>query len=161
MKDNEVRFYVSRSKNGYSCLRESGGGYTNTGEAVIIADKDGKRKNAIYIYRSGHLACRDHAVIPIIAGDYVIRADRSHRKISIMIYQIEKIFYDECICKVIMSIYDEDYQNLFNDDCVALYFSNIEKLWLAIKAAINKTLIYHCRQPVYINNYEGDLKWKN
>lgn len=158
MKDNEVRFYVSRSKNGYPCLRESGGGYTNTGEAVIIADKDGKRKNAIYIYRSGHLACRDHAVIPIIAGDYVIRADRSHRKISIMIYQIEKIFYDECICKVIMSIYDEDYQNLFDDGCVALYFSNIEKLWLAIKAAINKTLIYHCRQPVYINNYEGDLK---
>jgi len=158
MKDNEVRFYVSRSKNGYPCLHESGGGYTNTGEAVIIADKDGKRKNAIYIYRSGHLACRDHAVIPIIAGDYVIRADRSHRKISIMIYQIEKIFYDECICKVIMSIYDEDYQNLFDDGCVALYFSNIEKLWLAIKAAINKTLIYHCRQPVYINNYEGDLK---
>ncbi len=154
MKDNEVRFYVSRSKNGYPCLHESGGGYTNTGEAMIITDKDGNRKNAIYIYRSGHLACRDHAVIPIIAGDYVIRADRSHRKISIMIYQIEKIFYDECICKVIMSIYDEDYQNLFNDDCVALYFSNIEKLWLAIKAAINKTLIYHCRQPVYINNYE-------
>ena len=37
---------IIRSKSGIPCLWEQGGGYTNTGYAVIITDKNGdKAKN--------------------------------------------------------------------------------------------------------------------
>ncbi len=86
------KILIERTKKGYPAFWESGGGYTNTGEATIIANKDGQPKEAIYIKKRGHLANSEHALMPVEVGDYIIKADH-HRKdfyISVM-----KIVYIE------------------------------------------------------------------
>jgi hypothetical protein len=77
---------IERSKSGIPCIWEKGGGYTNTGEATIVAGKNGLPKKAIYIRQRGELANAEHALMPVEIGDYVIEANH-HRKdfyISVM-----------------------------------------------------------------------------
>ena len=73
-----LKIKIVESKRGIPCLWERGGGYSNTGEATLICDKDGWQKKAIYIRRSGSLACEEHALIPVKVGDVVVLA--SHHR---------------------------------------------------------------------------------
>lgn len=82
---------IERSKRGIPCLWESGGGYTNTGNARIITGKDGQPKKAIYIRRRGELANANHALIPLEAGDYIIEADHHRKDFHISLMRIVDI----------------------------------------------------------------------
>ncbi len=44
MENNMNMYQLEISRSGIPCLWESGGGYTNTGEAQIITDKQGYPK---------------------------------------------------------------------------------------------------------------------
>jgi Ni2+-binding GTPase involved in maturation of urease and hydrogenase len=52
---------------------ESGGGLSNTGKAFLIAGPNGDKKTAMYIRTAVQLACEEHALIPVVIGDIVIK----------------------------------------------------------------------------------------
>lgn len=128
------------------CLWEGGGGYTNTGWARVIAGKNGQKKNAIYVRRSGSLACENHALIPIEVGDYVILASHHRHDYEITIWRIAKI----------------DLQNLVAEGEAVCSYEMGEWypehpifLQQAIDAAWDKASCYHCRGPHYVQGYQS------
>ena len=58
---NAKKARIERTKKGYPAMWEAGGGFTNTGEATIIADKAGQPKKALYVRKRGPLANENHA----------------------------------------------------------------------------------------------------
>ena len=82
---------VEVTKKGYPALWECGGGYTNTGEATIIASSSGDPKKPVYIRRAGQLANKEHALFIIKPGDIIIRANHHREDFNIEILQVEKI----------------------------------------------------------------------
>lgn len=107
---------------------EQGGGYTNTGSAVIIADHNGYPKQAIEVYTTGELACGKHALIPVEVGDVIITVDRHRDRIAVTIRRITLI----------------DDVGIGGETCEDLICVD------AIEAAIAKSYDYHCRKPYYI-----------
>ena len=66
--------FIERTKKGLPALWERGGGYSNTGEATIIAGPNGKKKVPLYIRQRGTLACAHHALFVVHEGDIVIES---------------------------------------------------------------------------------------
>lgn len=126
-------FTIEISKKGIPCLWESGGGWSNTGYATVIAGKHGEAKKAIYVRTHGNLACDDHALIPVKVGDYVINAGHEHGNNTIEIFQITGINLDEKIAEAV----------------------SVEKipthLQDAVDACVDKSYDYHCRSSYYCN----------
>ena len=122
---------IEISKKGIPCLWESGGGLSNTGYATAIAGIHGETKKAICVKTHGDLACKDHALIPVKVGDYVIYAEHNRKEENIEVYQITGINLDDKIAE--LSQIDE-----------------IPKfLKSAINACVDKSYDYHCRTPYY------------
>lgn len=122
---------IEISKKGIPCLWESGGGWSNTGYATVIAGTHGEAKKAIYVRTYGDLACNDHALIPVQVGEYVINAEHNRKEENIEVYQITGINLDDKIAE--LSQIDE-----------------IPKfLKSAVDACIDKSYDYHCRTPYY------------
>ena len=92
------KIQAEKTKKGYPALWEQGGGYTNTGEAQIVCDSQGRPKKPVYIRRAGQLANREHALFIIQPGDVIIRANHHREDFSIEVLQVkgfEKSYYDE------------------------------------------------------------------
>lgn len=121
---------VTRSKRGLPCLWEKGGGLTNTGDAQIIADNMGYPKRAIYVRTYGDLACVDHALIPVQAGDHVVTVRRHRDKVAVRVDRIVSI----------------------GADVATLAPEGAPICYGAIEAAVEKSGDYHCRRPYYIQN---------
>ena len=79
---------IERTKKGYPALWEAGGGYTNTGEATIIASPSGCPKKPVYVRRRGHLANGQHALFILEKGDYIIKCNHHREDFNIYIYKI-------------------------------------------------------------------------
>ena len=134
-----MKMEIERTKSGIPCVWESGGGYTNTGVASIIAGKDGQPKKAIYVRKRGYLANGEHALIPISVGDYIIKADHHRGDFEVEIYKIVEVQKEKALIKQVN------------------YFSTGEwdaelpaYLETAVDTAIEKATCYHCREPHYI-----------
>lgn len=132
---------IEVSRRGIPCLWEQGGGYSNTGKAQIIASPDGTPKTAIYIARGGHLACGQHALIPVSQGDFVISLSHHRKDFQIAIMKIlaieaveEKATVDT-VAFFAMGEWDEEFP---------------EFLRPAIAASKAKATEYHCRSPFYV-----------
>lgn len=117
------------SKKGIPCLWECGGGWSNTGEAQIICDKNGNPKKALFERTRGDLACKEHALIPVKTRDRIIRVDRHRDRYKITAFVITAINNDVAECEPIRIT-----SNLYD----------------AVEAAKKKTCIYHCRTAIYI-----------
>ena len=129
---------IEKTKKGYPAFWEAGGGFTNTGEATIIANKDGQPKVAIYVRRRGHLANGEHALILIDVGDYIISANHHRGDFEIFVYKITKILKEEASIEKIAEFSNGEWDNLpqFLED--------------AVEAAMEKATCYHCRKPHFI-----------
>lgn len=141
---------IIRSKSGIPCLWEQGGGYTNTGYAVVITDKNGKAKKPIYIKRRGHLACEKHALIPIRKGDYFIRAHHHRKDFNIVVRKIKKIKDNTAEVEEVAEYSMGEWSTRLP-----------EHLKSAVEAAKAKALHYHCRIPYYIKEVlkdEGNIR---
>jgi hypothetical protein len=86
-----MNWNLEKTKHGIPALWERGGGYSNTGNALIIADANGNAKPANYIKKRGELACNEHALIPVTTGDYIISADHHRGDFDIRVYRIAAI----------------------------------------------------------------------
>jgi len=162
----EKKFYLEISKRGIPCLWESGGGATNTGDAQIIAHGDGLRITPIYINRRGHLSCGDHALIPVGQCDVVIVADHHRGDFNIQCFDLDGRVQEEIIpgqpersaggFGTNPAIPEKRLP--FMEGRLVSEFSNGEwdslegagELQLAVDAAKEKALCYHCREPHYI-----------
>ena len=107
-------FEIERTKKGFPALWEAGGGYTNTGEATIIASPSGAPKKPVYVCRRGHLANREHALFIIEKGDYIIKCNHHRRDFNIYIYKIidfktEKYFVEEDYFVFVEEIDEEEF----------------------------------------------------
>ena len=158
-----MKIEIERTKKGFPALWECGGGFTNTGEATIIAGKDGKAKNPIYIRKRGSLANGRHALIPIEVGDYVIEVDHHRKDFYISVMKIVDVDIEEqCATLESFALFSE---GEWNDKNIERVFSAWEAgdlrsiddiddevyfLCRAILAAHEKATCYHCREPHYI-----------
>lgn len=128
MSESKREIEITRSRSQIPCLWEKGGGWSNTGEAQIIADRQGNPKRAIHIRTHGDLSCRDHALIPVKKGDHVITVFRHRDRVSTQVERIVSIKGDTAtLVPEIEPICDE-----------------------TIRAAVDKCNDYHCRTPYYI-----------
>ena len=119
---------LHRCRSGLACLWECGGGLTNTGRAQLVASPTGKPKRAIYIRTHGDLCNGDHALIPVRVGDCVVSVDRHRDRVAVQV---------ECITAI-------------NGDTATLEHTDDLICWDVIRAAVEKSWDYHCRQPYYI-----------
>jgi hypothetical protein len=140
-------FELTISRTGIPCLWEHGGGWSNTGESVIIAGPDASPAKPIYIKRSGSLACARHALIPVHVGSVVIEAQHHRKDFSISVWQIKQI--NEKTAKAEMIAEYSMGEWVFNTEPhpEIVYTSH---LLAAVEAAQNKATCYHCREPHYV-----------
>ena len=134
---------VEKTKKGYPALWECGGGFTNTGEATIIASSSGGPKKAIYIRRRGSLANAHHALIPVEVGDYIIEANHHREDFEIQIFRILSFEVKEA----------ETYAVVEKANCFSMGEWDKElpaHLEQAVHTAMHKATCYHCRGPHFI-----------
>ena len=130
---------IERSKKGLPCLWEQGGAGSSTGNARIIAGKNGEPKTAIYIRTRGELSNSYHALIPVCVGDYVIKANQHRQDFDISIFKIKKIDGENADTELINSFNNGEWEQ-----------EPEEALTFAISAAAKKASCYHCREPHYV-----------
>lgn len=118
---DSIQLELSRS--GIPCLWESGGGMTNTGEAVIIAGPSGEKKKPIHIRKRGHLACGEHALIPVEAGDYIITTYRHRAEYQNDVYKIANVLESKTARKVLIGVFpntQEPYRELSMEEALEM-----------------------------------------
>ena len=143
-----MKIKIERSKRGIPCIWESGGGWSNTGDATIIADSKGDPKVPIYIRRAGSLACQNHALIPVEIGDIVV-SSHHHR------YD----FVTE-VCKIISISQEYADLELSNRYSKGEWDFEATKMQIELAGvAQEKASTYHCRSAKYVHNdmYEKSL----
>jgi len=86
-----TNFICELSKRGSPCLWEYGGAASNTGRAMIIADRKGQPKKAIYVARGGHLSNGNHALIPVEANDVIVMAVHHRGDFRIQVFKAGRI----------------------------------------------------------------------
>ena len=134
---------IERTKKGYPAFWEAGGGYTNTGEATIIASPSGGPKKPVYVRRRGHLANGNHALFILEVGDYIIFANHHRGDFYIEISKI--LGFDDKEGEAVAIV---EQVNCFSsgewDAELPAY------LEAAVQAAMQKATCYHCREPHFI-----------
>lgn len=134
------RIYRTRGRR-LPAMWEYGGGYTNTGDATIITDAQGRPKRPLYIRRAGHLACDDHALFVVRPGDCIVEASHHRRDFYITISRIEAIDEATDWAEVtIIATYDMGEWD--RPEVVGQFAA-------AVEAAMDKAACYHCREPHY------------
>ncbi len=139
MKNEIIRIKPEKTKSGLPALWEAGGGCTNTGDARIICNRNGQPKKPIYIRRSGHLSNREHALLVIEEGDYVIYASHHRRDYLIRIYKIVNIEQEHAFTELKYEFSKGEWDQ-----------SPPEFLQNAINAATEKASCYHCKEPHFV-----------
>jgi hypothetical protein len=82
---------LDTTKSGKAALWESGGGKTNTGEAVLITGRKGERVRPYFLRYQGRLACDNHALMPVVPGSYIIQASRYYDSTKLTIKRVVRI----------------------------------------------------------------------
>ena len=134
------KVFIERTKKGYPALWEAGGGYSNTGEATIIASPSGGPKKAIYIRSRGPLANERHALIPIEVGDHIIEANHHRKDFEIEIYKILDFEEETAVVEQVYEFSRGEW-----DKEPPAYLEQ------AVHTAMHKATCYHCREPHYID----------
>ena len=130
---------VERTKRGLPALWERGGGYSNTGEATIIASSNGEPMRPVYIRGRGHLTWGNHALFVVREGMVVVEANHHRLDFEITVSRIVGIDGDEARTEVIARFSEGEWEPELPSQFDA-----------AVKAAKAKAVCYHCREPRYI-----------
>lgn len=154
MKTKEYR--IERTRRGFPALWEEGGGYSNTGSALIIAGPDGAPLRPVYIRRRGHLANGNHALFVLRPGMYAVEANhhRGDYQIQVARFTGEITGHDggpfqdyETAAFEVLYTFDRG-----EWDAEPPAFLNA-----AVQAAVEKAACYHCRDPHYADVAASDL----
>ena len=131
---------------GLPAVWEAGGGMTRTGHAQIVARYDGTPPKAVYVRRRGHLACGEHALVVVRPGMYIIEVHRRDKKaeFSVRIMRIEEIEFVEDEFVAVCDVVNFCARNI--EEAIARAPVPLAR---AVRAAVEKSLCYHCREPHY------------
>lgn len=146
------KFRIERTKKNHPAMWECGGGYSNTGEAIVIANSDGSPKKPVYIRGRGHLSCSNHALFILKEGDIIVEANYHRQDFNIYVCLVEKFEKDNnieyAVCKIINSCTNGEWDNTDDKSYVA-----------AVSAAVEKATCYHCRHVHFSrkNEYKVDI----
>lgn len=147
-------FKIERSKRGLPVMWESGGGYSNTGEVLLIANHRGEPKKALTVKTRGHLSNAQHALVAVREGDYIVHTAHARKDFTISIYKIVGFTFenrkygfgkDEFI-KIEFAVGELQYRfenNWWNEQLP-------DFLSAVVDASVNKALHYHCREPYFV-----------
>ena len=148
---------IERTKKGFPALWECGGGYTNTGEATIIAGPNGEKKTPLYIRRRGPLACAHHALFVVREGDIVIESSHHRGDFHHQVYRIIGIRADEAELELIAEFSRGKWDTSplgqqLEADLARMTAGEppIMELSVAVQMAEGKATAYHCRSAYYV-----------
>lgn len=130
---------IERTKKGYPALWEAGGGYSNTGEATIIASPSGGPKKPVYVRRRGHLANGNHALVILEVGNYIIFANHHREDFVIELYKVVDFEEETAIVEQVNCFSRGEW-----DKEPPAYLEQ------AVHTAMFKATCYHCREPHYV-----------
>ena len=136
-----MKIKIERTKKGFPALWECGGGFTNTGDATIIASPSGGPKKTVYVRRRGHLANSHHALVILEKGDYIIECNHHREDFKITIYRILNFEIEEDAA--IVELVHEFSRGEWDKEPPAY-------LEQAVHTAMFKATCYHCREPHFI-----------
>lgn len=147
---------IEKTKKGFPALWESGGGYSNTGKATIIAGPNGEKKAPIYIRQRGHLACASHALFIVHEGDIVIRSSHHRGDFHHEVFRLAAIRGDEAELELIAEFSQGQWDTgslgqKLETDLAGMTAGEppLIDLSIAVQAAESKATCYHCREPHY------------
>jgi hypothetical protein len=138
-----IKIAVESTKKGYPAYWEAGGGYKNTGDATIVAGRDGQPKRATYIRRRGSLANAPHALIVLEVGDHIVEAHHHREDFTIEIFKA--LDFEEKDGEMFAVV---ELVNRFDRGEWDTEFPMFLKA--AVEAAVEKATCYHCREPHFI-----------
>jgi len=124
---------------------EAGGGMSSTGWARIITDTYGRPLPAVRIRKSGHVACKQHALVPVDVGFYVVEAYRHGNDYTISVYEVTGFTCEGERWKAVLRLIGYYKRGRWVRELPAVPLP----LYVAIEASKVKTQIYHCRRAVY------------
>jgi len=143
---------IERTKKGLPALWECGGGYSNTGEAQIIANPDGSPKKPVYIRRRGELANREHALFVVHEGDTVIQSSHHREDFHHKVYRIVAIRGDEAELELLAEYSNDEWDmgplgKKLEADLTRMTTGEppAMELSVAVQMAEGKATCYHCR----------------
>lgn len=128
---------LERTRSGLPVLWERGGGWSNTGSAVIVAGPAGEKKRPVYIRRRGHLAGGERALFVVRPGDHVTKASHHRFDFQVRVYRIVQIEDGEQ-----PKAYAEEVASWDMGEWVPPLPTHLEA---AVEAARKKATCYHCR----------------
>ncbi len=147
---------IERTKKGLPALWESGGGYSNTGEATIIAGPNGEKKAPLYIRQRGPLACAHHALFAVHEGDTVIQSSHHRKDFHHKVYQLVAIRGDEAELELIAEFFHGQWDTgplgqKLEADLARMAAGEPPMMELSIEEqmAEGKATDYHCRKAYY------------
>jgi len=132
---------IEVTKSGLPALWETGGGRENSGDARIVTGTKGEALRPVYVRTSGQRANSYHALLAIREGCYDVRAYRQRDDVKIEVYRITVINKATKTAEAaLVNSFDE-----------GEWRSPLDKfLVAAVEAAIRKSRMYHCQDPVYV-----------
>ena len=158
----KLNFEIERTKKGFPALWESGGGYSNTGKATIVAGPNGEKKTPIYIRQRGHLACANHALFAVHEGDIVIRSSHHRGDFHHEVYRLAAIRGDEAELELLAEFYRGQWSadplgQKLDADLARMTAGEppTMELSIAVQMAEAKATDYHCRKVYYAGRKEG------
>lgn len=153
---------IERTKKGLPALWESGGGYSNTGEATIIAGPNGEKKTPLYVRRRGDLACAHHALFVVRKGDIIIESSHRRGDFSHNVYRIVAIRGDEAELELIAGFSHGQWDTgplgrQLEADLARMTAGEAPtmELSVAVQMAEGKATAYHCRSAYYMAGGRG------
>ena len=148
--------FIERTKKGWPALWESGGGYSNTGEATIIAGPNGEKKVPLYIRRRGTLACAHHALFVVHEGDIMIQSSQHRGDFRHRVYRLVAIRADEAELELIAEFSRGQWDTGPLGQQLEADFARMAagepptmELSVAVDMAEAKATAYHCRNVYY------------
>lgn len=135
IENTMVSVKITKSGSGLPCLWESGGGLSSRGSATLITKRDGSKPQSVFIPRSGHLACGEHALIPVHPGYGVINIHVGHGHLEGgTIGVIREITDESATVEVVASFRLGEWDSPVPDAVKP-----------ALEAAVAKASCHHCR----------------
>ena len=147
---------LERTRKGLPALWEGGGGYSNTGDATLIAGPSGEKKAPLYIRRRGPLACAHHALFVVRKGDIVIESSHHRGDFRHQVYRIVAIRGDEAEIELIAEFscgqwdagplgqkLEADFARMASGEPPTMELS------IAVDMSEAKATAYHCRSAYY------------
>lgn len=126
----------SITQKGFPALWECGGGYSNTGNAQLIAAPDGSPLRPVYVRLRGNLACGEHGLFIIEPGTIVVNAEHHRSDFRIKVSRVIDAFQG------LLEVFHQFDQGEWDTDIP-------ECLVPVVDAAKRKATTYHCRQLVW------------